>query len=72
VSAVAEPRETPDLAKLRKEFESEKLRVLQSGDTESIERLAVLEQKADDPSFWESAPSVLAQLSDHLKRLGIK
>ena len=72
MSAIRGPRETPDLARLRTEFEIEKRRVEESGDAESIRRLAELEARASDPSFWENAPSALAQLSDHLKRLGIK
>jgi hypothetical protein len=62
----------PDLARLRREFETEKRRVLETGDSESIERLAVLERDAADASYWANAPSVVEQLSDHLKRLGIK
>ena len=70
--AVGEPREVPDLAKLRDEFETQKRRVREAGDVESIQRLAELERRASDPSYWENAPTVAEQLSDHLKRLGIK
>lgn len=62
----------PDLARLRNEFEAEKRRVLESGNEESIKRLEELERKAGDPAYWAEAPSVVEQLSDHLKRLGVK
>jgi len=56
---------------LRRDFEAQKRRVHDAGDAGGIEQLEELERKAADPSFWESAPSVLDQLSDHLRRLGI-
>lgn len=69
----AEPRDLgPDLARLRREFEAQKRRVRKLGDQASIDWLDELERKAQDPEFWEHPPSVLAQLSDHLERLGVK
>ena len=62
----------PDLAKVRDEFEALKRRVQDAGDVDSIQQLAELERRASDPVYWENAPTVVEQLSDHLKRLGIR
>ena len=64
-------RDQDRLSTLRAEFEAQRLRVLEAGDTDAIGELQELEQRAADPSYWDNAPSVLDQLSDHLKRLGI-
>jgi len=58
-------------AALRASFEDQKRRVLEAGDEDAIAQINELERRAADQAVWDSAPSVLDQLADHLRRLGI-
>lgn len=67
-----EPVNTPpDLGRLRREWEDEKRRIREAGDPESLEWLQRIEREEKDGTLMD-CPPVLEQLSDHLKRLGVK